>query len=188
MHTRTLFLWLLGAIVSFSLQSGWSQDATLRAGDQVEVRIGGVPAEEVSQVSGVYTVDGEGFLNLPHIGKVRASGATQAQLQTSVEAAYKSQQIYTNPSITIAVPNAARFVDVGGDVRAPQRVAFTADLTLLGAITASGGFTEYANQSAVRLLRDGQAIVVNVKDVRKDPSKDMKLKPGDKIEVPQSFW
>jgi len=109
-------------------------------------------------------------------------------LQSSVESAYKSQQIYTNPSITIAVPNSARFVDVGGDVRGPQRVSFTADLTLLGAITASGGFTEYADQSKVRLLRDGKVIMVNVKDVRKDPTKDIKLKPGDKIEVPQSFW
>jgi hypothetical protein len=30
--------------------------------------------------------------------------------------------------------------------------------------------------------------IVNVKDVRKDPSKDIRLKPGDKVEVPQSFW
>ncbi len=186
MHTRTH--WLVCAVVLVSLQLGLTQDAVLRTGDQVEIRLGGVPADEGSQVTGVYTVDGEGFLNLPHIGKVKAEGATQAQLQSSVESAYKSQQIYTNPSITIAVPNSARFVDVGGDVRGPQRVSFTADLTLLGAITASGGFTEYADQSKVRLLRDGKVIMVNVKDVRKDPTKDIKLKPGDKIEVPQSFW
>ena len=56
------------------------------------------------------------------------------------------------------------------------------------AISASGGFTEFADQSKVRLLRDGKVTVVNVKEVRKDPSKDIRLKPGDKIEVPQSFW
>jgi len=58
----------------------------------------------------------------------------------------------------------------------------------LGAITASGGFTEYAKQTEVKLLRDGKVTVINIKDVRKDPTKDVKLKPGDKIEVPQSFW
>lgn len=166
----------------------FGQDAVLRAGDQIEIRLGGVPSEEVSQVTGVYTVDGDGFINLPHIGKVRAAGATQSQLQGAIESSYKTQQIYTNPSITLAVPNTARFVDVGGDVRAQQRVPFTADLTVLGAITAAGGFTEYADQTKVKLLRDGKVIMINIKDVRKDPSKDLKLKPGDKIQVPQSFW
>lgn len=165
-----------------------AQDAKLREGDQLEIRLGGVPPEEISAVTGVYTIDGEGAVNMPHIGKVRAAGLTQAQLQSAIEGSYRSQQIYTNPSITVAVPTAARFVDVGGDVRAPQRVPFTADLTVLGAITAAGGFTEYADQGKVRLLRDGQATLVNIKEVRRDPSKDIKLKPGDKIEVPQSFW
>ena len=173
--------------LAIALQA-FGQDAVLRPGDQIEIRLGGVPSEEVSQVTGVYTVDGDGFINMPHIGKVQAAGATQSQLQGAIESSYKTQQIYTNPSITLAVPNAARFVDVGGDVRAQQRVAFTADLTVLGAITAAGGFTEYADQTKVKLLRDGKVTIINIKDVRKDPSKDLKLKPGDKIQVPQSWW
>ena len=165
-----------------------AQDAVLRAGDSLEIRIGGVPAEEVQQVSGTYTIDGDGYVNLPHIGKVRAAEATQSELQRSIESAYISRQIYTNPSITLTIPNMARFVNTGGEVKAPQRVPFTADLTLLGAISASGGFTDFADQGKVRLLRDGKVTIVNVKEVRKDPEKDIRLKPGDRIEVPQSFW
>jgi len=166
----------------------FGQDAVLRAGDQIEIRLGGVPVEEVSQVTGPYTVDGEGFINMPNIGKIRAAGAIQTLLQSTIEATDKAKEIYTNPAIALAVPNAARFVDVGGDVRSQQRVPFTADLTVLGAITAAGGFTEYADQVKVKLLRDGKVIVINIKEVRKDPTKDIKLKPGDKIQVPQSFW
>lgn len=187
MPTRR-FLFLIVALGLASAPAIHAQDAKLRDGDQLEIRLGGVPPEEISAVTGVYTIDGEGSINMPHIGKVRAAGLTQAQLQASIEGAYRSQQIYTNPSVTVAVPTAARFVDVGGDVRSPQRVPFTADLTVLGAITAAGGFTEYADQGKVRLLRDGQVTVVNIKEVRRDPSRDIKLKPGDKIEVPQSFW
>ena len=165
-----------------------AQDAVLRSGDSLEIRIGGVPAEEVQQVSGTYTIDGDGYVNLPHIGKVRASEATQSELQRAIESAYISRQIYTNPSITLTIPNMARFVNTGGEVKAPQRVPFTADLTLLGAISASGGFTDFADQGKVRLLRDGKVTIVNVKEVRKDPEKDIRLKPGDRIEVPQSFW
>ena len=164
------------------------QDARLREGDQLEIRLGGVPVEEIAQITGTYTVDGQGYINLPHIGKIRASGTSQSELQSSIENSYRSQQIYTNPSITVTVPNMARFVNVGGSVRSPMRVPFTADLTVLGAITAAGGFTDYADQAKVKLLRGGEVTIVNIKEVRKNPEKDLKVKPGDKIEVPQSFF
>jgi protein involved in polysaccharide export with SLBB domain len=165
-----------------------AQDAVLRAGEQIDIRLGGVPPEEISQVSGQYQVDGQGFVNLPHIGKVKASGVTQGALQDAIENSYRSQQIYTNPTITISVASQARFVNIGGDVRAPQRVPFTPDLTLLGAINAAGGFTEYANKKKVRLLRDGNVTIHNVIEIQADPSKDPRLKPGDTITVEQSFW
>ena len=168
--------------------SAMSQNVPLRPGDQIELRLGGVPPQEIEQVSGQYQVDGQGFLNLPHIGKIRAAGLAQAELQDTIEAAYRSRRIYTNPTITINVPTQARFVNVGGDVKTPRRVEFTPDLTVLGAINAAGGFTEFADTTKVRLLRDGNASTVNVKEIRKDPSKDPRLKPGDTIEVPQSFW
>lgn len=178
------------AVLLFLVAVGgaFAQDAVLRPGDQIEIRLGGVPPEEISQVSGQYQVDGQGFVNMPHIGKVKAANVTQADLQNAIEGAYRSQQIYSNPTITVNVASAARFVNIGGDVKAPQRVPFTPDLTLLGAINAAGGFTEYANQKQVRLLRDGNVTVYNVLEIRKDPSKDPRLKPGDTIEVPQSFW
>ena len=132
--------------------------------------------------------DGEGFINLPHIGKVRAAGLSQAALQRGVEAAYKSGEIYTNPTITVTVPTTLRFVNVSGDVRQPRRVEFTTDLTVLGAISAAGGFTDYADQRKVRLMRAGKVQIVDVKAVRNNPALDIRLLPGDQIEVPQSFW
>ena len=178
------------SILALVMSAGWAtaQDAVLRAGEQIEIRLGGVPVEEVTQVSGQYQVDGQGFVNLPHIGKIRAGGVTQGDLQNAIENSYRSQQIYTNPTITISVASLARFVNIGGDVKAPQRVPFTPDLTLLGAINAAGGFTEYANQKKVRLLRDGNVTIHNVPEIQKDPSKDPHLKPGDTITVEQSFW
>lgn len=166
----------------------FAQDAVLRPGDQIEIRLGGVPSEDTTLVSGQYQVDGQGFVNMPHIGKIRAAGTTQAALQNTIESTYKSQQIYTNPTVTVNIPTTARFVNVGGDVKGPRRVEFTPDLTVLSAINAAGGFTEYADQKKVRLLSDGKVTVVNILEIRKDPSKDLHLKPGDSIEVPQSFW
>ena len=165
-----------------------ASDAAFRVGDTIELRIGGVPAEETQLVTGSYTVDGEGFINLPHVGKVRAAGLSQAALQRAVEAAYRGGQIYTNPTITVTVPTTLRFVNVSGDVRQPRRVEYTSDLTVLGAISAAGGFTDYADQRKVRLMRGGRVQIVDIKAVRSNPSLDIILLPGDQIEVPQSFW
>jgi polysaccharide export outer membrane protein len=176
------------AVLLAAPASALAMDVTFRVGDTMELRIGGVPSEETQLITGTYTVDGEGFINLPHVGKVRAAGLSQAELQRGVEAAYRGGEIYTNPSITITVPNVARFVNVSGDVRQPRRVEYTTDLTVLGAISAAGGFTDYADQRKVRLLRGKEVRMIDVKAVRANPALDIALLPGDQIEVPQSFW
>jgi len=180
-------LLVMGGLAVSALH-GEDQSIRLRSGDTIEIRLGGVPLEEINQVTGEYTVDTRGFVNLPHIGSVQASGLTQDDLQREIEKAYRDAEIYTHPTITVAVPMQARFVNVGGEVRLPQRVAYTQDLTVLSAINAAGGFTEYASQSRVRLLRGDEVYNVDIKKVRKDPTKDVTLQPGDTVEVLRSFF
>ena len=160
----------------------------LRQGDTLEIRIGGVPADEITQVGGTYVIDTEGFVNMPHIGRIKAAGLSQDQLQSVIEGTYRKMEIYTNPSITVNVPMQARFVNVGGEVRMPQRVAYTSDLTVMSALSAAGGLTEYASQSRVHLTRGNEVETVDIRKVRKDPSLDINLQPGDSIEVMRSFF
>ena len=162
--------------------------ATLRVGDPVEIRIGGVPQEEQLQVNNTYSVDAAGSINLPYINKVHAAGLTPAQLARSIEENYRSNKIFTNPNITIVMQPMARFVNVGGAVRQPMRVPFTEDMTLLSAISGAGGFNDFADQKHVRVLRGNDVKVYDVRQFRKDPSQDVKLRPGDRVEVPQSFF
>jgi protein involved in polysaccharide export with SLBB domain len=61
-------------------------------------------------------------------------------------------------------------------------------MTLLTAINAAGGFNDFADQKRVRLLRGSKVTVYDVRKFRRDPSKDVNLQPGDKVEVPQSFF
>lgn len=160
----------------------------LRAGDLVEIRLGGVPADETVQVTGVYTVDSGGNVNMPQIGAVRALGLTQQALQSAIEAKYRASGVYTTPTISVSVPMEARFVNVGGEVRQPQRVPYTTDLTVVSAVNAAGGFTEYAAQNRMRLVRNGQAMRVDMKKIRRNPGLDIVLEPGDTIEVMRSFF
>jgi polysaccharide biosynthesis/export protein len=162
--------------------------AVLRVGDPIELKIGGVPNEEQQQVNNIYTVDANGSVNLPYISKLRAEGLTPAQLARSIEEAYRANKIYTNPNITILMQPASRFVSVGGAVRQPMRVPFTEDMTLLASINAAGGFNDFADQKRVRLLRGKEVKVFDVRQFRRDPSLDVKLHPGDRVEVPQTFF
>jgi len=172
----------------FALALSASAQATLRVGDPVELKIAGVPAEEQAQVNNMYTVDANGSVNLPYINKVQAGGLTPAQLAASIEGSYRAGKVFTNPTITILMAPTARFVNVGGAVRAPSRIPFTEDMTLLTAINAAGGFNDFADQKKVRVLRGQEAKSYDVRQSRRDPSRDIRLQPGDRVEVPQSFF
>ena len=63
-----------------------------------------------------------------------------------------------------------------------------ADITLLAAINAAGGFNDFADQKRVRLLRGNEVKVFDVRQFRRDPSLDVRLQPGDRVEVPQTFF
>ena len=178
---------LICALLIGTAAAAFSQ-ATLRVGDPLDIKIGGVPQEEQLQVNNTYTVDAGGSVNLPYINKVRAAGLTPAQLARSIEENYRSGKIFTNPNITIVMQPMARFVNVGGAVRQPMRVPFTEDMTLLTAISGAGGFNDFADQKHVRVLRGNDVKVYDVRQFRKDPSQDVKLRPGDRVEVPQSFF
>ena len=147
-----------------------------------------MPIEEQQQLNNTYTVDANGSISIPYINKVKAEGLTPAQLARSIEETYRANRIYTNPNITILMQPTSRFVNVGGAVRLPARVPFTEDMTLLTAINAAGGFNDFADQKRVRLLRGNEAKVYDVRQFRRDPSRDVKLRPGDRVEVPQSFF
>jgi polysaccharide export outer membrane protein len=162
--------------------------ATLRVGDPIDIKVGGVPNEEQVQVNNTYTIDTTGSLNLPYINKVKAEGLTPAQLARSIEQTYRANKIYTNPNITILMQPTSRFVNVGGAVRAPARVPFTEDITLLASINAAGGFNDFADQKRVRLLRGNEVKIYDIRQVRRNPALDVKLQPGDRVEVPQTFF
>ncbi len=83
---------------------------------------------------------------------------------------------------------------VFGEVKAPGSYKLLEkEVTVLEAITMAGGFTKYAAPNRIKVIRYeggvGQTIKVNVKEITKsgDRSKDVVLKPGDVVVVPQGY-
>jgi len=183
---QILALFLIAAGL-FTPRIGLAQ-AVLRAGDTVDVRLGGVPAEETASLTATQTIDDSGMLNISYIGKVKVAGLDSDKAQQIIESRLISGKIYTNPTVTISVQTSTRFVNVTGEVKGSGRIPYTADLTVMSAISAASGFNDFADKKRVKLTRSGKVQVLDTRKFAIDPSLDVKVLPGDQIFVPQSIW
>jgi polysaccharide biosynthesis/export protein len=92
------------------------------------------------------------------------------------------------PNDIIFIPdNFDKRIKVIGAVKTPVIIPFREGLTALDAILMAGGFTDFAKQNDVAVIRkDGgemRSIEARLKDVMNDGavSKDVRLKPGDLV-------
>jgi polysaccharide export outer membrane protein len=106
------------------------------------------------------------------------------ELAQRIRETYIAKKFYNTVDVSVSVTE--RFVYVGGEVVRPGRIVWTPDLTVTKAIQAAGGFTLYAKESRVSLVRDQQPYDLDVNLAQRTPSQDPRLMPGDSIQVPRS--
>jgi polysaccharide export outer membrane protein len=162
---------------------GESANVVLRENDLFDLRMGGMPAEDAGQFSGSpYTVGSDGTVSILYAGKIRAAGRTPGELERAIEQELIAKKIFRWPNATINIVTSQRFVTIGGQVRAPSRMPWSPDLTLLSALMAAGGGSDFAGDK-INLNRSGKVSPYSWKKLRKNPTQDPKLLPGDQIEL-----
>jgi protein involved in polysaccharide export with SLBB domain len=183
---KTAFLLLLSVLLLMRMPS-YSQSAEniLRPGDSIMVKLSGVPAEESAVVSSNYDISDGGTINLPYIGEVNAAGQRPSQLQKSIEAAYKSRDIYTHPTILVSSDKSGpttQVIFVSGEVKAPGRVPMSVGMTTHDCITSVGGPNEWARMNKVKFTRN---TITKELDLKKadNPDSRIQVQPGDRIHV-----
>ena len=154
--------------------------AQLRPGDSLNVALQGVPDASSNSLQ----IDEEGLISLPFIGPVKAAGLTTAEVSQRVRETYLAKKIYMAVDVSVSVTE--RYIYVGGEVQRPGRIVWTPDLTVAKAIQSAGGFTLYAKETAVSLVREKQAYAIDVKLAQRDPRQDPRLVPGDSLQVSRS--
>jgi protein involved in polysaccharide export with SLBB domain len=182
---RCLCSALLGTLLLAASFPASAEEFLLRPSDTIQLKIAGVPANDAKAVTGEYVIDGQGYISLPNLGRIKIAGLTLSAAQTVVETGYRSHEIYTRPTITITMGTAHRWVSVGGAVKTSQKIAYKPDLTVLTSIDSAGGFSSSADQEKVRLVRADEVMIIDTKKIRANPSLDIPLEPGDRIEVPR---
>lgn len=130
----------------------------------------------------------DGKISLPLLGDVQAAGLTPMELGNSIQEMLK--KYVSNPQVTVIVTavNSQR-VYVLGQVNRPGPVQLYPNMTVLQALSAAGGFTQFAKRKRVYILRrvgtKEQRYGFNYKAaLRGDPDQTTVLRPGDTIIVP----
>ena len=135
------------------------------------------------------TVRMDGKISLPLIDDVQAAGYTARYLKEVLTK--KLKEFIDNPIVSVSVIEANSYkVYVSGEVRKPGVYLLRSETTVLQIIPLAGGFTDWANQKKIRVIRkEGgreKRLVVNYKKIvsGKDLDSNIILKPGDTVIVP----
>ncbi len=99
-----------------------------------------------------YTVDSEGYINFPVLGKVKVEGMTREEIAHYLTTQLKEQELIKEPVVTVEFMNLC--VSVLGEVNKPGRIAISRDnLTILDALSEAGDLTIYGKREKVLVLR-----------------------------------
>lgn len=155
----------------------------LRPGDRIRIVYNDIP-DPPTPVEQVIPEDGK--ILLTRGLEVTVTGKKRSDVEREIARLY--EDIYRR--LTVTIERRDSFVSVGGEVRNNTSIVYRGDLTVLGAIDAAGGFTEYADRTDVLVTRAAtkQQIRVNARRAIRNPSQNLPLFPGDSVHVPRSIW
>jgi polysaccharide export outer membrane protein len=166
------------------LSSGKAPDYVIGTEDVLDINVWKEP-----EVSRTVPVRPDGKISLPLLNDVQAAGLTPMQLGAVVTEQLK--KFVAQPQVTVIVTTInSRRVYVLGEVNRGGYIPLMPNMTVLQALSSAGGFTQFANQKQIYVLRyeDGKQIryAFNYKQAvqGKDGTQNIILKPGDTIVVP----
>lgn len=160
-----------------------TQNTTLGPGDLFKMEIVGekdLPTE--------FQVAADGTVAFPYVHEVQVAGLEPQELAKKIRAKLIEEEFLTDPSVVVTVTEyRSKMVTVLGQVQRPGSFRITPGMTLLQALSMSGGFTSIAHKQRVNLTRiqDGKAetVIVNVERIYEGTSPDIVLQSGDSVYV-----
>lgn len=149
---------------------------TLGAGDRLRIIV-----FEQNPLGGEFTIDDDGAVSLPLIGRTKIAGMLPADAERLIADRLR-QGIVKNPQVNIDVVH-YRPIYVYGEVTRPGAYEFAGNLHVPSAVTLAGGYTYRAKVDGVTITRFGDP------DQHPFSVTDTTLVgPGDVIYVPERWF
>ena len=135
-----------------------------------------------------YQVSSDGTVDLPYVHRVQAAGLEAQGLAQLVRERLIADKILRDPSVIVAIKEyRSKKITVLGQVQKPGSFSFASGMTLLQAVSLSGGFTSIAKTDRVNLTRKtksgSKTVVLSVDSITEGRSPDVPLQAGDAIYV-----
>lgn len=183
--TRTRWAGVLVAAVALLIDPGRaSAEFTLGPDDVLDIAVW-----NNKDMSRTVPVRPDGKISLPLINDVQAAGLTPMQLKDVLTK--KLSKYMASPEVSVIVREVHSFtVSVMGEVRKAGRYELRTRATVIDAIAAAGGFTEFASPGRVAVLRqEGNKSTRIPFDYKKGvlangSQENFLLRPGDIVVVP----
>jgi polysaccharide export outer membrane protein len=180
MKKRTLLLLVL--IMVPPIIRAQEASYSIGASDLLEISVWGE-----QNLTRQVTVRNDGFISLPLAGDILAAGKTPPQLKKDIETILTKYIKDPRCAVIVIEPRSKRFY-IQGQVTRPGQYTLDQDLYLTQVIPLAGGFTEWADQGDIVILRiEGDKktrLYVDYKKILKGKVEDILIKPGDTIIVP----
>ncbi|MCW3835561.1 XrtA/PEP-CTERM system exopolysaccharide export protein [Sphingomonas canadensis] len=150
------------------------------------------------ELSAEVQVRPDGRITTPLINDMPAVGKTPAMLADDLK--YALSEYIKDPIVSVIVKNFSgtysQQIRVVGATEKPASIPYRANMTVLDAMIAVGGLSEFASGNGSRLVRvDKQTgrqreYKLRLSDLLKkgDTSANVKLEPGDVIIIPESMF
>jgi polysaccharide export outer membrane protein len=181
-----LMLFVLLAIPALlATPSALSQDVmddpsyTLNTGDHVQVTVFEEPDLSIDAV-----LDDTGAISFPLLGELVVRGLTPRDLESRITEGLRGRFLI-NPRVNVAILEYRPFF-VRGEVTSPGSFPFKPGLTVEKAVSMAGGFTARASKSEFYIISDDSTD--NESAVRKSATLSSRVRPGDVINIEQSFF
>jgi polysaccharide export outer membrane protein len=162
--------------------------------DKLDVKVlanDGFKLVDVSQTTGLaqtsfsYSVEYDGLVKLPTIGRVQISGKTIREAEDMLEEKYK--EFFVDPFILISVTNKRIIVFSGGSAAGRVIPLANDNYTLIEAIAEAGGISDFSQSHKIKLLRgdltNPEVFLFNVRDLKDMKSANFLLQANDIIYV-----
>jgi len=169
------------AVASPAAAANVAEVRRLRIGDKVAISLLGVP----TPYNGNDQIDENGCVNLPLIGNQKLSGLTTAEAELAVENSYIDKQIFKQINVVIVAESEEFYVR--GEVRLPGKYPLTPGMTLLRAVVAAGGYTEFANPRKITVKRGDKVDTYDTKRIESLQDQDPVIDPDDIIVVDRRY-
>ncbi len=154
--------------------------------DEIAVRVVGQPDYSLDRMK----ISPLGRVYHPLVGDIEVAGLTVEQLTRRLAADFREYLLNPRVSVELVAAQSAK-IGVLGEVVHPGIVVMTEPMTVLGAVTASGGVADSGNKTEVTLLRqtnDGRlrTVTINLKRIlagKADPDENLTLRARSSLRL-----